>query len=87
MPKGWHLPPLASCSTSRARCLGEALQKYSLHHHHKVVVLLGVPGGSSTSAAPLERGIGGRRRTVRVTECGSAAICGARLHHDLEIGK
>ena len=48
--------------------LGEALQKYYLHHHHQVVVLLGVPGGSSTSVAPLERGIGGRHRSVCVTE-------------------
>ena len=27
MPFGWHLPPLASLSSSRARCLGEALLK------------------------------------------------------------
>ena len=32
-----------------------------------------VPGGSSTSAAPLARGIGGRRQAAHVTECGSAA--------------
>ena len=35
--------------------------------------VVGVPGGSSTSAAPLERGIGGRRQAARVTEYGSAA--------------
>ena len=31
------------------------------------------PGGSSTSAAQLERGNGGLRQAVRVPECGSAA--------------
>ena len=35
--------------------------------------VVGVPGGSSTSAAPLERGIGGRRQAAQVTEYGSAA--------------
>jgi hypothetical protein len=30
-----------------------------------------------TSAAPLDRGHGGRHRTVRVTEYGGAASCGA----------
>lgn len=33
----------------------------------------GVPKGSTTSAAPLERGTGGRRQAGRVTEYGSAA--------------
>ena len=53
--------------------LGEALLKQFLHQHHHAVVLLECPGGSSTSAAPLERGIGGRRQAVRVTEYGGAA--------------
>ena len=53
--------------------LGEALLKLFLHQHHHAGVLLDCPGGSSTSAAPLERGIGGRRQAVRVTEYGSAA--------------
>ena len=35
--------------------------------------VVGVPSGSSTSAAPLERGIGGRRQAARVTECRSTA--------------
>ena len=38
---------------------------------HRSVV--GLPGGSSTSAAPLERGNGGRRQAVRVTDHGGTA--------------
>ena len=53
--------------------LGEALLKLFLHQHHHVGVLLDCPGGASTSVAPLERGIEGRRQAVRVTEYGSAA--------------
>jgi hypothetical protein len=37
-----------------------------------------------TSIAPLERGRGGRHRTIQVTEHGSSVCCGARLR-DLEI--
>ena len=48
--------------------------------------VVGLPGGSSTSAAPLERGNGGRRQAVRVTEYGNAAHCSVRLR-GLEIGK
>lgn len=43
-------------------------------------------GGSSTSAAPLDRGNGGRHQAVHVTEYGGAARCSVHLH-DLEIGK
>ena len=53
--------------------LGEALLKLFLHQYVHVGVLLDCFGGSSTSAAPLERGIEGRRQAVRVTEYGSAA--------------
>jgi hypothetical protein len=67
--------------------LGEALLKLFLHQHHHVGVLLEFPGGSSSSAAPLERGNGGHRQAVRVTKYGSATPCGARLLRDLEIGK
>ena len=67
--------------------LGEALLKLFLHQHHHAGVLLDCPGGSSTSAALLKRGIGGRRQAVRVTKYGSAALCSACLLHDLEIGK
>jgi hypothetical protein len=35
--------------------------------------VIGVPRGSITSAAPLDRGNGGRRQAVRVTEYGGAA--------------
>ena len=47
---------------------------------------VGVPGGSTTSAAPLDRGNRGRLQAVRVTEYGDAARCSVHLH-DLEIGK
>ena len=53
---------------------------------HHTVVLLEFLGGSTTSAAPLDRGNGGRHQAVRVTEYGGAARCSVRLH-DLEIGK
>ena len=53
---------------------------------HHAVVLLEFLGGSTTSAAPLDRGNGGRHQAVRVTEYGGAAGCGVHLH-DLEIGK
>jgi hypothetical protein len=53
--------------------LGEALLKLFLHQHQHAGVLLDCPGGSSTSDAPLEQGIGGRRQAVHVTEYGSTA--------------
>ena len=65
------ISPLA-CSTSRTRCLGEALSNFSLHHHHHVVVLLEVPEDPLLLLPTGARG-GGRRRSVRVTEYGGAA--------------
>ena len=59
------ISPLA-CSTSRTRCLGEALSNFSLHHHH-VVVLLEVPEDPLLPLPTGARG-GGRRRSVCVTE-------------------
>ena len=53
---------------------------------HHAVVLLEFLGGSTTSAAPLDRGNGGRHQAIRVTEYGGAARCSAHLH-DLEIGE
>ena len=59
-------------STSRTRCLGEALPNFLLHHHHYVVVLLEVPEDPLLPLPTGARG-GGRRRTVRVTDYGGAA--------------
>jgi hypothetical protein len=50
-------------------------------------VMLECPGGSSSSAAPLEWGNIGYRRAVHVTGYGSDAPCGACLPRDLDIGK
>ena len=78
------------CSTVTSHGLGEALLELFLHHHHAVV--LEFPVDPSTSAAQLERGNGGLRQAVRVTEHGCAASLRAlvfailrsasdRLHH------
>ena len=72
LPRRWLFPSLACWSNSRTLCLGAALSKYSLHHHHYVVVLLEVPEDPLLPLPTGARG-GGRRRTVRVTDYGSAA--------------
>jgi hypothetical protein len=53
--------------------LGEALLKLFFHQHHRARVLLECPGGSSNSSAPLERGIKGHHRAIRMTEYESTA--------------
>ena len=86
MPFGWHLPPLASLSSSRAWCLGEALLKI-----FSITTTMSLCWRSSerstTSAAQLEQGaeVVADPYVWPITE--ALPVCGAYLHHDLEVGK
>src|SRR5664279_1921160 len=62
------LLPLLHLLASAWRSHGQTV--FSTTPHRRAV---GDSRGSTTSAAPLDRGNGGRRQAVRVTECGSAA--------------
>ena len=65
--------PLPAAPPKKARLRRSPTKIFSPPPPPPSSCVVGVPGGSSTSAAPLERGIGGRRQAVRVTEYGSAA--------------
>ena len=63
------LPPPAAPPLGHP--LGEAMT--TLFLHHTTPSCCWSSGGSSTSAAPLDRGNGGRHQAVRVTDHGSVA--------------
>ena len=65
------LSPSSHCSTTWSSAWRSHDRLVSPAHH--TVVLLEFSGGSSTSAAPLDRGNGGRHQVVRVTEYGGVA--------------
>ena len=76
------LPPPATPPLGHS--LGEAMTILFLHH--TTPSCCWSSGGSSTSAAPLDRGNRGHHQAIRVAQYGGTARCSVHLH-DLDIGK